>query len=205
MRPVNLLPADAHATGWFAGGGNRAATKRTLIGSGAAVGLAVALLGGSIVYEGRVIDDRRTTLAQVEQDLAAANAAAAAARTARETAEARLAAVKGIASQRVAWENVLTDLSRVLPENVWLQTLQATKAAGAAATGTPAAAVPTAFTVTGSAGSQRDVALVLDRLALLPWLSDVTLQSSIRGGTAGGNQSAVQFTIAASLGSTGGQ
>jgi len=54
--------------------------------------------------------------------------------------------------------------------------------------------------VAGSATSQRGVALVLDRLALLPWLSGITLQTS-----AGANGSPVQFTIGASLSSTGGK
>jgi Tfp pilus assembly protein PilN len=209
MRSVNLLPADAYATGFWAGGGGRGATKRALIGSGAAVGLAVALLGGAVVYESGVVNDRRDTLAQVEQQLAVAEADAAAVRAAQASAQARLAAVKAVASQRVAWETVLTDLADVLPENVRLQTLQATKAGvvGVAAIAAPApaagAAVPTGFTVTGSAGSQRDVAQVLDRLALLPWLSDVTLQGSTRGETETGSE--VQFTIGANLSSTGGQ
>ena len=206
MRPVNLLPQDVYATGFWAGGGSRSATKRALVGTGAAVGLAVALLGGAVVYESSVVNDRRGTLAEVEQQVAVAEAEAAAVRAAQTSAQARVAAVKAVASQRVAWENVLYDLARVLPQNVGLQTLQASKvgAAGVAAPTTPAgAAVPTGFTVTGSAGSQREVAQVLDVLALLPWLSDVTLQSSVRVESETGSE--VQFTIGANLGSTGGQ
>jgi hypothetical protein len=63
--------------------------------------------------------------------------------------------------------------------------------------------MPTAFTVNGFTSSQYGVALVLDRLALLPWLSDVTLQQSVRGESASG--STVQFTIGANLRSRGGQ
>ena len=205
MRPVNLLPAGAQASGLWAGGGSRGATKRALVGSGAAVGLAVALLGGVFVYQSGVVNDRRATLAEVEQQVAAAEAKAAEARADQASAQARLAAVKAVASQRVAWEDVLYDLGHVLPRNIRLQSLQATKA-GAAGVVAPApaagATVPTSFSVIGSAGSQRDVALVLDRLALLPWLSDVTLQSSTRGDSEIGSE--VQFTIGANLRSTGG-
>jgi Tfp pilus assembly protein PilN len=64
----------------------------------------------------------------------------------------------------------------------------------------PPVLAPT-FTVVGTTGSQRDVAFTLDRLALLPWLSNVTLQTSTGAtGTPG-----VQFTIGASLSSTGGK
>jgi len=45
------------------------------------------------------------------------------------------------------------------------------------------------------------VALVLDRLALLPWLSNVTLQSSTRGD----GVSPVQFSIQAGFTGTGGR
>ena len=204
MRPVNLLPADAHATGWLAGGGSASATKRVLIVSGAAVGLALALFAGAVVHERSVVNDRRATLAHVEQEVAAAEAEAAVVRAAQANAEARLTAFKAVASERVAWETVLVDLSRVLPPNVWLQTMQATAAGGsAAAAGAVPGSVPTGFTVTGTAGSQREVALVLDRIALLPWLGDVTLQQSAR--TEGDSGSGVQFTIGANLRSTGGQ
>ena len=46
------------------------------------------------------------------------------------------------------------------------------------------------------------MASALDRLALIPALSDVSLQSTQRAGVAG--KQALQFTIAANLRSTGG-
>ena len=63
-------------------------------------------------------------------------------------------------------------------------------------------AAPTGFVVTGSARSQAAVARALDRLALIPALSDVTLQSTQRADVAG--KQALQFTIGANLRSTGG-
>ncbi len=118
--------------------------------------------------------------------------------------------MRTVVSQRIAWEDVLRDLSRVMPSSVFLQSLNAVSptlsalAPGTAAPATPVAgAVPTGFTVTGSADSQVQVALALDRLALLPWLSNVTLQQSVRGG--GDTNTPVQFTIGASLSSTGGR
>jgi hypothetical protein len=71
------------------------------------------------------------------------------------------------------------------------------------------------FTVTGYALSQATVAQVLDRLALIPALSDVSLQSTQRADAAPTNTNAapstnavptnaVQFTIGATLRSAGG-
>ncbi len=128
---------------------------------------------------------------------------------AQAASAARFSALQTLVAQRVAWEDVLRDLARVLPGNVFLQSLQASaptltrpRRRGCRRATTPGAA-PTGFTVTGSADSQVRVAQVLDRLSLLPWLSDVTLQSSVRGG--GESATPVQFTIGATLGSTGGQ
>ena len=89
----------------------------------------------------------------------------------------------------------------MLPRGVFLQGLQASAPTPTvAATATTAPAGGTGFTVNGSADSQIRVAWVLDRLSLLPWLSDVTLQSSVRSDTG-----PVQFTIGATVGSTGGR
>ena len=71
-------------------------------------------------------------------------------------------------------------------------------------TATPSAtgAAPTGFVVTGSARSQALVARTLDRLALIPALTDVTLQSTKRADVAGSQ--VLQFTIGATLRSPGG-
>jgi hypothetical protein len=59
--------------------------------------------------------------------------------------------------------------------------------------------------VGGFASSHDRVALLLDRLAMLPWLSDVTLQSSTRGGSGADGSSAVdEFTISANFTAAGG-
>ena len=62
---------------------------------------------------------------------------------------------------------------------------------------------PTAFVVNGFTSSQKGVARVIDRLSVLPWLSDVSLQQSTRGRH--GRKPAVQFTIGANLSSIGGK
>ena len=68
--------------------------------------------------------------------------------------------------------------------------------------GGASAPAATTFTVTGKALSQDTVARVLDRLALIPALSDVSLQSMQRADVAG--KKAMQFTIVANVRTAGG-
>ena len=213
MRAVNLLPADA-ARGRRWGTGDRGAAKRVFVTAAVVAALVVAATGAAFVRAHSSVADKQETLSGLEQKVAAAQAKAAAVQAARSSTQARRVAVTEVNSKRITWEQVLRDLSRVLPANVWLQTLQAqsptpTAAASTASTTSTAATTatgttPTAFVVTGFTSSQKGVARVIDRLAVLPWLSDVSLQQSTRADTARGGK-AVQFTIGANLSSTGGK
>jgi Tfp pilus assembly protein PilN len=206
MQAVNLLPAYARPGHRWADTGKDLPAKRVLTAGSAVAAAAALALGGIYFHERSVVNDKRATLADVQARLTAAEAAAQPLRTAQADAAARLAAFQTISAKRLPWEIFLRDLSRVLPDNVYLQSLQATSPTPAAATTTSSpstAGAPTSFTVTGLASSQVRVALVLDRLALLPWLSNITLQSIARGsaaGVGGGDQ----FSLSAELQSAGG-
>jgi Tfp pilus assembly protein PilN len=211
MRAVNLLPADAtRGRRWGAGAGDRGATKRVFVVAALVAAVLMAVLAAAFVQAHSSVGDKQETLAGLEQEVATAKAKAAAVQAARARSQARRVAVTEVNSKRITWEQVLRDLSRVLPGNVWLQNLQAqsptptvgasTAAMSTATTGT----TPTAFVVSGFTSSQKGVARVMDRLSVLPWLSDVSLQQSTRADTVSGGK-AVQFTIGANLSSTGGK
>ena len=205
MRAVNLLPEELRPGSRWKTVGRGASARRVLGGAGVAAGVLALAFAALTIQQRSVVDERRTKLHDAEARLVAAQAQALEVQQAQAASEARFAALQTLVGQRVVWEDVLRDLARVLPDGVFLQALQATSPSltgGAAAAAVPGA-VPTGFTVTGSADSQVRVAQVLDRLALLPWLADVTLQSSVRAG--GETSTPVQFTIGATLGSTGGQ
>ena len=89
------------------------------------------------------------------------------------------------------------------PSNSWLRHIHVGKRSNALSSPT-STTTPTGgtFTVSGFARSQSIVASVLDRLALIPALSDVSLQSTQR--TTVGTKAAVQFTINANVRSAGG-
>ena len=102
---------------------------------------------------------------------------------------ARATAVANVLGGRLAWDAVFRDLARVLPDNVWLSTLQLTAAArrptwlprGGARSGAgrdrreprPDGSLDRRLHYT-----QPDVARLLARLATLPSLKHVTLTSS---------------------------
>jgi Tfp pilus assembly protein PilN len=211
MRAVNLLPADAtRGRRWVAADGGRA-DKRFLLTAAAVAGVVVLALGAAFVHAHSVASDRQETLAGLEQEVTVAQAKAASAQAARASAQARRVAVTEVTSKRVTWEQVLRDLGRVLPRNVLLENLQAQSPTPTVATSTASTtttpttgSAPTAFVVTGYTSSQKSVARVIDRLAVLPWLSDVSLQQSTRG-DAGKGGLTLQFTIGANLSSTGGK
>ncbi len=165
-------------------------------------------------YERSVVNDRQATLADVQAQVAVADAKAAPLRAAQAAAAARMAAAGSVSEKRVAWEALLADVSRVLPRQVYLQSLSAQSptplapgAAAAAPTTAPGTPAPAAsgFSATGVASSHVRVAVVLDRLASLPWLTNVTLVSSANGSTTGTTLSRGDtFTVTAGFNPIGG-
>jgi len=136
--------------------------------------------GGSIQQQNAERDALNAQLAAlphapVDQQETEANAALASEKNARVTA------LSTALSKRVAWDRVLSQISQVLPEDVWLTSLTSTagQEVDAGATTTGAVGPPGAsVTLIGSTYSQRGVARFLARLGVIPALSDVQLLSS---------------------------
>ena len=126
MRAVNLLPEDLRPGHRLASIGRGASARRVLGGSGIAAGVLALAFAGVTLHQRGVVNDRRTTLADVETRLTAAQARAVVVEQTRTAAQARLAAFRTVESQRIPWEDVLRDLSRVVPGSVVLQNLTAT-------------------------------------------------------------------------------
>ena len=196
MEAVNLLPAYARPSHPWAAVGRDLSARRVLKGGSVVACVAVLGLGLGYVYERSVVNDKRTALADVQAEVAVVDAKAAPFRSAQAAAAARMAAAGTVSEKRVVWEQLLADVSSVLPKQVYLQSLSVQSptplATGASipapttpAPGTPSPATTGAagFSATGVASSHVRVALVLDRLASLPWLSNVTLVSTVNGGT----------------------
>ncbi|MDX6449930.1 MAG: hypothetical protein QOG29_1756 [Gaiellaceae bacterium] len=202
MRAVNLLPKDAV----------RVVTRMQKIAVGVGTGGAViltALMATMFLSASSKVHDSQLTLDDLKAQLAiipppAASPSAGATALAAQQGP-RVAAVTSALQRRVAWDRVMRELSLVLPQDVWLAKLSAKSPISPSAPSTPgtplvgpaAGAAPTEMTIDGYTYSHDAVARLLSRLAVIPDLQNVALQSSTLTGI--GKQSVVHFTIAADL------
>jgi Tfp pilus assembly protein PilN len=204
MDAVNLLPVDyrERKRKRTAPAANLDG-RRTIRVGGAVAGVFVLLLGGLFYWEHKQVSDRQKELASNQAQIAAVQPQVDTIKGAQAAISGRLAVAKSLTASRMNWERALNDFARVMPTNSFLSNMQMTapvtvttlSAAAATpvvpttsadgtstdATTTPAPA-PSVSTLTlnGTAPSTPGVALVMDRLSLLPWLSDVALTSAAR-------------------------
>ena len=198
MRAVNLLPRDEQPRSFAANRG----VAFGAAGGAALVTVALTALmlgaGGAIQEQNAERDSLNAQLAAlptapVNQHEEETNAALASEKNLRITA------LSTALSTRVAWDRVLSQISQVLPEDVWLTSLtsqsgqEVDASAITGAVGPPGASV----TLMGSTYSQRSVARFLARLGVIPALSGVHLLSSSNVDLK--PRDLVQFTIQATV------
>ena len=207
MRAVNLLPRDSKQDGRRLTVGGQLALVAPFV-------VASVLVAGYLLASSKV-NDNRMTLREAQDELAAlpvpkprpsANPALAV------QLDQRVSAVGAALGDRIAWDRVLSEISAVLPSDIWLSTLsaqvppqpvvappQAGSTTTTAADTTPVPAPPATgpLSLTGYAYSQEGVARLLGRLALVPLLQDVKLIQS--GRTAIGRQTVYSFSIQAGV------
>ncbi|HEX6459766.1 MAG TPA: PilN domain-containing protein [Thermoleophilaceae bacterium] len=177
MRPVNLLPQSARpyvATG-KAGGGSY-----VLIGVLAALVIAVA----AYVVTTNKITSNKDEIAKAQSETAAAQAKVADLQKYGDftaVAAARVQDVTELAVNRIDYERLLRETSRVLPGGVWLTSLDA-ESTGAGSTSSTTATTATGPSVhlNGCAPSQNSVATTLVRLRAIHGSADVQLNDSGR-------------------------
>jgi Tfp pilus assembly protein PilN len=205
MRAINLLPRDDARRGpqknqWI-----------VLIPVVLAVLLA-AVLSAMFLSASGTAKDKQAELATLQDELHAIPTPDAS-RVKTQTAlaadkQARVTALSGALSRRVAWDRVFRELSLVLPNDVWLATISA-KAPVPSSTAIPpapaaagATVAATGFTIDGFTYSHPAVARLLTRLAVVPDLVNVQLQQSTL--TTVGSAKAVHFVIVADVRRPGG-
>lgn len=201
MRAVNLIPGDQRGGGSVGAGRSGGAAYAVLA---LLVGFAVlAFLYGKASRAVSSDESKAATLsAEAARDKAAAERLApytsfVALRKARETA------VQELVNTRFDWAHTFHEFGRVLTHQVSISALSGqvgeesktsssssspspsasgTAAASSVSSATPAGSVPV-FTLSGCATSQKTVAQTLQRLRLIDGVSEVTLQSSTKGGS----------------------
>ena len=217
MRAVNLLPSERTDTGSAGGtsGGGKLTTTRVAIVVGSVAVIVLGFVGYTFVGLRGDVADKRDSLAAIEHQVDEARSQAAArdqqnqqqvaAATLSSDVKAQLQTFNLAAAQRIQWDVLLSDVSRVIPEGSWLSSLtlqgQSPTAApvGEPTTPTPAPVqtTPTGFVASGFALSQERVVRLLQQLELVPMLSDITLQRSERATI--GSDKAFQFTLSANV------
>ncbi|MBA2504306.1 MAG: hypothetical protein H0V29_00010 [Thermoleophilaceae bacterium] len=173
MRPVNLLPEADRPRAGGGGGRNQA---YVVIG-----GLAVALLAVlGLVLAGNSVNAKTTELSEVQaetQGLQQQVAALSSFKRFADIKQTRLTSVSTLAAGRFDWERLMRELARVLPEDAWISSLDATSATDAETAAKNPGAGPSAK-ITGCAPGHKGVATVLVRLRTMSGVDDVVLESS---------------------------
>jgi Tfp pilus assembly protein PilN len=197
MRAVNLLPRDEVKRSFEA-------KRGVIFGAAFGAALATAVLVSMTISAGGTVGEKQAELDTLRAEIAAIPAPAVKDANNDDVLaaekSARIGALSAALTSRVAWDRVLRQVSLVLPEDVWLTSLSATAPAAATTAGAPTAGGPTAtsgFTLIGSTYSQNGVARFLSRLAVIPDLENVRLQSS--ESVLVSERDLVQFTILADV------
>jgi Tfp pilus assembly protein PilN len=183
MKAVNLLPPD-----------QRGAAKATAVsvaqpGGNGAYAVLGALAIGVVAVAGYVLTSNTVKERQAQLDGLTAREQAAMAKVGdlkpyadfASLANSRVATVKDLAGRRFDWENALRDLSRVIPANVTLSSLNGTVSTENGGTGGSAlrsAINAPAITIAGCTDTQRDVAKLMARLRTVDGVTRVSLSKS---------------------------
>ena len=201
MRAINLLPRDDARRG-------RPQKNQLIVLVPVVIAvLMAALLSAMFLSASGTVKDKQAELATLQDELHAIPTPDAS-RVKTQTAlaadkQARVTALSGALSRRVAWDRVFRELSLVLPNDVWLATISAKAPVPSSTAAAPAPVAPaattaaTGFTLDGYTYSHPAVARLLSRLAVVPDLVNVQLQQSML--TKVGNAQAVHFVIVADV------
>jgi Tfp pilus assembly protein PilN len=174
MRAVNLLPRDESRA--QVEGGRLA----LLIALGGLVGVTV-LAGVVAMSSSKAASDTEAELQAVEAAIARVPKVATPVVSQDVLSQERTDRVTALAtalSSRVAFDRLLRDVSRVLPEDAWLTSVTAASPSGEPATPGAAPEAGQGISISGATYTHVSVARVLSRLAVVPSLENVTLESS---------------------------
>ncbi len=205
MRPVNLIPPDQRK------GASRAVGEDTSpVGVYAFFGvLGVALLClVALVLTTNKINGKTEELSKVQVQSQGAKQVADALRPYGQFAQiqqARKTQISTLASTRFNWERSLRQLSRAIPEDVWLLSLSGTltpdievedAGGGGDVSNLRQKAMAPAFAISGCTYSQHSVARMMTRMQNLDDVTDVQLSKSARKDetTQGGGAGATDTT-----------
>jgi Tfp pilus assembly protein PilN len=188
MKAINLLPPDSRTTP-TAGATKAVATTEEPGGIGAFV-LLGALAACVVALAAYVLTTNSVKDRQAQLKAATAEAQSTAQRAAQlkpyadfqQMAETRIQTVKDLAASRFDWEQALRDISRAIPSDVTLTSLNGSisSAAGGGSASVRSAIASPAVTLQGCTTGQKQVATLLSRLRSVDGVTRVTLTKSVK-------------------------
>lgn len=184
MKAVNLIPVDARrGAGAPSRSGGLVYGVLGLLGVLAVVAVLYGMSARTVAQREAELDTLNQEAAQSETQV---NALAAYSRFAKLSQD-RTATVTLIAGQRFDWGVALRELATVVPSNVDLVTITASRGDAAAAAGAAGAAPSVApqFKLAGCAASQSAVALLLARLRAIDGVESVQLENAAKAEQSG--------------------
>lgn len=205
MRAVNLLPKEIQ----------RASAQKPV--GPVLIGGVALLLCGAVLYKSRadadqkIVDRQADIAAIVKAPVKTPPSYTPGQQAAADQEAPRITALDSALKTRVPWDNVLRQISLVVPDDVTLQTLTLTAPVAADATAVAAQTAP-GVTIVGSSYSQDGVARLLARLDVVAALTNVQLATSgvqtsttadSGGSSAAADSGIVSFTITADIATPG--
>jgi Tfp pilus assembly protein PilN len=202
MKAINLLPPDLRGTPRSGAAPVVAADEPGGLGAFAVLGaLAICVIAlAAYVLTTNTVKDRVAQLEATE-----AQAAETTQRVAQlkpyvdfqAMAETRIQTVRDLASSRFDWEQALRDISRALPANVTLQTLNGSisSQSGGGSAVRSAISAP-AIELTGCTSGQLSVATLMSRLRNVDGVTRVSLGKSIKADEAAEGDATAAVTTA---------
>ena len=205
MRPVNLIPPEQRR--------GDSAPSRVGIASYIVVAVLAAVLFAvtALVLTSNSVNDKKSELASAQATEQSTQARADALQnfaSFQQMKDARSQTISSLAQSRFDWERILNEVSRVLPDGVWLTSMSGTVSPDVSVDGgtesTMRGEVPgPALSLAGCARSQEDVAALISALGDIDGVTRVLVTKSEKPPreAAGGSAAATGSNSGASAGS----
>jgi Tfp pilus assembly protein PilN len=179
MRAVNLIPEDQRR-GAGGTGGRSGGVAFAVVGLLAGI---VALVAVYAMTSG-TISTRKSELQSLQQqvtDSQTANDQVAKYSALAAQRQARVATVTQIAGSRFDWAHAMLEIPRVLPHNVWLETLSGTVTPSSSGTVSSTAPAGPQIEIDGCTTGMIPVANVMVALSRMDGVTDVDLVKAAKG------------------------
>lgn len=184
MKAVNLIPSEQRGSGKAPAANAAAPTSEgSAFGAYVVLGvLAFAVVAAALyVLTTNSITERKGELARVEQEAQVVQQQASGLQAFADfktLSEARVATVRGLAGSRFSWQRTLDDISRALPSDVYLSSLNGTTTSAGGGSGLRGAISAPALELTGCTRSQASIARLMSHLRGVRGVTRVSLSKS---------------------------